>query len=391
VIPPRGGLAVPYVAAIAACATVLVAAGVLDQRIAMTGRDDLSKIWAGPRALVLGRDPYDPLTWHRTAVDLGTFPPDTAVYLYPPWVAVALVPVALLPLPIATALWIGGGFTAAAIAVFALCRRSLPEVPYAYAAVGATLAISGPAISNILTGQWSFWLVAALGSTALAMRAERTATAGLAAVPMLAKPQLFLFAAPALALRALWPKPSRDRSRGIRAVAVASAASLALVLASALLVPSWWPAWPAHVGNAQLVPESVTIPGLLVRTIGVAGVPVAAVLLLASVVLALRVHPRSEAWLPVWLSLSVAATPYSNPYDLLVLIVPIVLASGALARSSRARSLTVLFAGAAILLVEGLFHDLALLNWAPLVPAAVFVLLIGALWPIRRETAGPGI
>ena len=72
--------------------------GPLDRRLELVHDNDFSGFWAGARALVTGRDPYDAATWMGTTVALGTQAPDTAVYGYPPWVALALTPLALLPL-----------------------------------------------------------------------------------------------------------------------------------------------------------------------------------------------------------------------------------------------------------------------------------------------------
>ena len=348
----------------------------------MIGLDDFSKIWAGPRALLVGADPYDPATWSATAVGLGTFLPDTPVYLYPPWVALLLVPLAAMPQAVAAVLWSAGGIAAAGVALRALLRSALPGRPYAHATVAVTLLLSGPGISALLSGQWSFLLIAAVTAIVLLLRAERPISAGVASLAMLTKPQLFLYAAPALALHALWPDRSgRALPWGRRYVLTAVAGGGALVAASQLLMPGSGPTWLIQVGEDRLLPESVTIPGLLFRTLGEAGLVLAPVVLVLFVLLALRSHPRGEAWLPVWLSLTIAATPYSNPYDLLLLIVPLVLAAEALARASPRRATLLFYAGSAILLVAATaLHAFALLAFAPLVPTAMFLLILAALW-----------
>ncbi len=132
---------------------LLAQLGVLQLRERLLLRDDFSRIWAGPRALVSGVDPYDAASWGTTSVALGGFPPDTAVYLYPPWVALALAPMGALPLPVATVVWTVGGMLAAAFAVRALLRACPPGVPWAHALVAATLSLSAPAVAAFLTGQ----------------------------------------------------------------------------------------------------------------------------------------------------------------------------------------------------------------------------------------------
>jgi hypothetical protein len=380
-----------YVAALAACLLVVVVFGPAERRIQMTGRDDFSKIWAGPRALLLGSDPYDAATWQQTAVALGTFPPDTPVYLYPPWVAVALAPLAALPLPVATLIWTVGGLVAAAVALRVLCATVLPERPAMHAAAATTLVLSGPAISTLLTGQWSFVLVAALSILAVALERGRPMVAAAASLALLAKPQLFAFALPALAVRALWPAPPPIRRAEARALAAAVTAVVAWIAASWILLPSWWPAWPAHIAEAELQPEHVTLPGLLVRLLGDAGSALGAAAVAAALGLGLLFHPRGRAWVPVWLTLSIVAAPYANAYDLLVLVVPLVLAVGAL-RDRPLRAAFVGYTGFAILLVGAtLLHDLGALTYAPLVPASVFALIAIALWPYRRVATARGI
>lgn len=381
---PAARARLAYATALGAGVILLAMSGVLERRVGMIGSDDFSKIWAAPRALVTGHDLYDPLTWYRTAVDLGTFPPDTLVSLYPPWVALALAPLALLPLPAATSLWVVGGLAAAAAALRALLAACLPGRSLAWAAAGATLVVSGPAISTILTGQWSFVLLACVVATVLAMRSGNGTTGGIASLAMLAKPQLFLFFAPALALSALWPLPPHGRPRGgLRLVSVALAGSAALVAISWILMPSWWPAWPERISASQLTTESVTVPGLLIRTLGAPGLLLTPVVLLAAVGAGLLFHPRSHAWLAVWLALSLAATPYSNPYDLLLLIAALALGAGAM-RTAHAGEILFLAGSGILLIVATLLHEEGLLRYAPLVPAAVFVLLVAALFPYRR-------
>lgn len=70
---------------------------------------------------------------------------------------------------------------------------------------------------------------------------------------------------------------------------------------------------------------------------------------LLAMVAAGQFHPLSDGWLPVWFALSSAGAVYSNTYDVLLLIAPIVLAAGAL--KSRRRSAFVIISGAVLLFV----------------------------------------
>jgi preprotein translocase subunit SecY len=101
---------------------------------------------------------------------------------------------------------------------------------------------------------------------------------------------------------------------------------------------------------------------------------------------ALQFDPRSDGWLPVWLSLSIAGVVYSNTYDLLLLLIPIVLAGGALTSGRRA---LVIVAGAVLLFpVMWYLHTIYVRGFAAGVALLIFVMITAALWPQRREVRG---
>jgi hypothetical protein len=355
-------------------------------RSAMLGIDDFATIWAGPRAFLLGIDPYDPATWRETAVRIGTaHRPDNAVYVYPPWVTIALAPFALLSTSDASVVWSLLGMAAAVYAMRALLSAYLPDVDWAHGVIGFLLMISAPAAVTHLTGQWTFFFVAALAVIVVCLRAKRPVVAGLLAAIMLVKPPLFVFSAVGLAVRALWPR-SADASRGRQFVLVAIGAGIAAVAISWVILPSWWPAWLQHVAAVQVTIEPVTIQTLFIQLFGTGGGWLAPPVLLAMVFAALQFDPRSDGWLPVWLSLSSAGVVYSNTYDLLLLLVPIVLAGGALGPGRRA---LVIVAGAVLLFpVMWYLHTIYVRGYAAGVALLMFVIIITALWPQRREVRG---
>lgn len=353
-------------------------------RAAMLGSDDFATIWTGPRAFLLGLDMYDPATWRETAVRIGTAHiPDNAVYVYPPWVTIALAPFALLSSSVAGVVWIVIGMAAAIVAVRALLRAYLPELDWAHGVVGLLLTFSAPAAVTFLTGQWTFFFIAALAAIVLCLRAKRPVAAGLLALVMLVKPPLFVFAALALAVRALWPR-GYDPRIGRRFVLVATGTGLLTIAISWLVIPSWWPAWFEHVAAVQVGIEPVTIKTLFYTLFGPNGGWLAPPVLLAMVFAALQFDPRSDGWLPVWFALSSAGVVYSNTYDLLLLLVPIVLAAGALA--SRRRAALVIVAGAVLLLpVMWYLHTIYVRGYAAGVALLMFAVITAALWPERRE------
>jgi hypothetical protein len=369
---------------------VLIAVGALQRRLELIGEDDFSRIWAGSRAIVTGHDPYDPSTWVATAVSFGTQAPDTSVFIYPPWVGLLLAPLALLPLATATIVWLAGSLVVGAAGLRALLRAYHPDRPLAHAIAAATLAFSWVAVLTLIIGQWAFLLIGIEAAILLSPRAGRPARAGVAASGLIIKPQLFLYAAPALALHALWPRGGRAPARaGVRFSVAAIGVTAVVVIGSTALVPSWWPNWLVYVGRQQLGPDSDTIPGLLFALGGPGAPAFAPLVLLPLLLVALQFHPRAEAWLPVWLALSIGAAPYTNSYDQALLIVPIVIASGIASRRSSRAGWIVLGSGAAILVgLTPLMYQIALRRhsetFGVLVSLAVFAVIVVALWPDRR-------
>ena len=355
-------------------------------RVAMLGVDDFATIWAGPRAFMLGFDPYDPVTWRATQVSVGAgtnlF---SAVYLYPPWVTIALLPFALLSTRDGVLVWTVLGMLSAVIAMRALLRAYLPAVDWAHAVVGLLLTVSAPAAVTFLTGQWTFFFVAALAAIVLCLRARRPVAAGLLALTMLVKPPLFVFSALGLAVQALWPR-GPDPKMGRRFVLVAVLAGLATITIAWLVIPSWWPAWFEHIAVVQVGIEPVTIQTLFIQLFGPNGGWLAPPVILAMVFAALQFDPRSDGWLPVWMSLSIAGVVYSNTYDLLLLLIPIVLAGGALTSGRRA---LVIGTGAVLLFpLMWYLHTIYVRGYAAGVALLMFVIVTAALWPQRREVTG---
>jgi Glycosyltransferase family 87 len=381
---------VAFISSLAVSATLVVLFGFAQLRIDKLGTDDFATAWAGARALLLGADPYDAATWTDTVLRILPRPLlDTAVYAYPPWVALALLPLGALPVELAGIVWSAATISLALIAVRALLRAYVPGRPWAHALVGALALVSAPAVVALLLGQWPFLFVAMLAAIVLLLRADRPVAAGLVAVLMLAKPPLFVFSAAALAVRALWPG---NGVVGRPFLVTAAAAGIAAVAISWLIIPSWWPAYLIHVAAHQVTIEPVTLQTLFITLFGPNGGWLAPPVLLAMVAAGLQFHPLSDGWLPVWFALSSAGVVYSNTYDVLMLLVPIVLAAGAVA--SRRRAALVLIAGAVLLFVVMWYlHTIYVRGYAAGVPLLTFVIITAALWPQRRELgvrlAGP--
>jgi hypothetical protein len=374
-----------YFAGLALGAIALALLGIVQLRLNKLGADDFSMIWAGPRAILAGVDLYDVSTWRENAVRLGTFAYDTDVYAYPPWVALALTPFALLSPRVAGLVWSVTGIVVAAIAVRALLRVYLPQLPWAHGVVGMLLVASAPTVATLLLGQWTFFLLASVSSVVVLLRQNRPVSAGVVAAVMLAKPPLFVFTAAGLGVRALWPgRAAPDFGR--RFVISATGTALAIVAVSWILVPTWWPAWYVHSASVLVGIQPVSLPTLFTTLFGPTGVWLAPLVLFGAVALALQFHPRGDGWLPVWLALSSVEVIYSNTYDLLLLIVPIVLAAGALATRSPRRAAFVVIVGAGLLFVVMWYlHTTNVRGYAEGVSLLIFGTIASALWGQRRD------
>ncbi len=347
--------------------------------------NDFSGIWAGPRALLQGHDPYEAATWPAVAAELQGQRPLTAVYGYPGYIAIALAPLALLPLPIAAVAWTVGGVGLAALGLGVLLRRTIPGMPPLHGLFGVTLLLSQPGFTSFYNGQWSFLMVAATAGLALSLRDRAVSTAAALAALLVAKPHLFAVAIVPLGRAAI--------ARGAAAaIAIALCAGLALVAVSLIIMPGWPGAFAAHAAAPRLASSRVTT--LPVAAGDLAG-PLGGVVALAAIGLAVlaasRFSSKGDAHTAAWLAASFLAAPYSWSYDQLVLLVPLAIASGIAARRRKSLGLFVGAIGCALLLVGGLLlHGLAAErreseSYNAFAGAAVVAIVLAASWPGRRQ------
>ena len=383
---PRRRDDVAFVLGLALGVGVIVAFGFVERRAELLHLSDFSGVWAGARAMLEGSDPYDAATWHETALRLGTQPPDTGVYGYPPWAAVAFLPLALLPLSVASWLWQGVTMALAALAVRALLARHVAGLPIAHTLAGLTLLASQPALTAFVVGQWSFLLVAA--NAALLLWIDRApARAGVTALAMLAKPQLFLVHALAVGWHAL-------RRRRWSFIVVAGGAGLLLVAVAWALAPQWLSAYDTYARPNRLAdpPRSAVLAAAAYDAIGRPGIALAYLAIAAVVVLAIRFGTAGPG-LALWLVASLVAAPYSWSYDQLLLLVPLVVVAGALARRSAREAMLLVLAGTIFLLFgSGLLYALAIVRhretFTGIVPILFFALFAAALLRARAFATG---
>lgn len=364
---------------------VLAVFGFFQLRDIIVTHNDFTYTWAGARTIVDGGNPYEPAAWLGTVDRYGTTPTRETVFGYPPWIALVALPLALLPVPIASGLWTFGGMAVAALALRALLRSFAPDPPVLHFLTGFALFASQPGTANVWSGQWSFVLLAVLAMAVVAVR-ERRRWPLLPTFLLTVKPHLFLFALPAFARAAFsrW---------GARFLALATVPTLAAVVIGTLAFPGWLEAWRTKLFEQRFaVQPPTTLANGLGDLLGPLGVVLAGAAVLLLVGAGLAFTPRGDPFLAVWLAISATAPIYSWSYDHLLLILPLVITTAAVGRRSR-RAATA-FAGisfAFFLIGPVLLYVVADSrrneSFSILVPLAVSLACIAVLWPQRGEAA----
>jgi hypothetical protein len=170
----------------------------------------------------------------------------------------------------------------------------------------------------------------------------------------------------------------------------AAALTAAAVLAATVTAPGWVAAWSARVAPVR-VQAPATLYAAARDIFGPAGLIAAALLVVIAVAVCLRAPARSDASLALWSSLSLAAAPYGWSYDQLLLLPPVILAAGVVARHDgwRATVVIVLFCIAFVLATPAVY-GMALARgretFSVVLPLATFAMVGILLW---RERAGP--
>jgi len=364
--------------------------GVPAWRDAIWTGNDFPFIWGGPAAWLHGVNPYDPQQWPDAPERLGASGRREAVYDYPPWTTLALLPLGAIGLETAAALWAYGGLALAIVAMFFLVREHLERVPLAAMAIGFLLIVSQPAIQNFFDGEFSLVLLAGLAAVTLGLRRRRETLGAIGLLALALKPTPFAIAFPAV-LRAAFALGQR------RLVAIVLAAGALSLVVSFIVFPGWLGNYLAVVQQSRLANAKTTVlPFALRELFGTAGLVLGVVVLLVLVALALRFDPRSDGYVAAWSAVAVLLTPYLHSYDQLVILVPLVVAIGALARRSvRLAYALVVFALVDLVVVAPLLiNDIGIalgretLNAFVIVPLSL--LILAALWRDRASlTSSP--
>jgi hypothetical protein len=349
--------------------------------------------WLGARILTQGGDPYDAATWDAAVrasfAQYGAAlpPPWPAEFRYPLWTAIAVLPLAALPLQAATAVWqvllISGTVAGATLALRASGSptRSLP--------LFLTLVLaSQPFLFTVIVGQFGGLLLFAIAAYAFAAASARQVASGLALAVLALKPHVTAVLVP-LAVADM------VAHRQWRAFAAAAGAVAVLVAASLALRPSWPLEWIALLTGPAAPGNGANLIGVL-ATFGVDRIwaLVAIVLVVAAGAGLLAISPRAPIdVVAVGACASLLVTPYSGSHDHLILAAAWARAYGVGMRSP---------SGTKALLLVALVLVVSLLPWVlyafalrsrpdealnGFVPLATFAVLGLAYAVERRQTS----
>jgi hypothetical protein len=388
-VSPQRRADLAYVAAIVIGILFVVLLGPLERRLELVHINDFSGFWAGPRAVLAGVSPWDPANYPAARIAFDTQRDDASVLNYMPWTVIALLPLGLLPLEVAAWTWMALSMICGALALRALLREFLPGRAVAHGALGLALFAGQPGFHTIVLGQWALLLMSAVAAIVLAVRAGHARRAGVAALALLAKPQLFVWTALGLGIPALFDARYR------RFVAFAVVLAGALVVSAWLAYPEWFSAWVSDI-PARRTGRSAVLLSAFGQLLGTPGRVLAIATVGAGLVLASRFVPGSDPWLAMWLALSSAGAIYSWSYDHVLLFVPLVIASGVLAAAARERAARGLAIGGALtfLLVSPIFYAIGVRRhdetFSIAVPVAFFIAIAWSLWPYRRGARTEG-
>jgi hypothetical protein len=356
-----------------------------EYRASVIRSGDFGIIWCGPRALLDGADPYTAASWNAERLRYGMPLTNSAVYAYPPWVAVALLPLGALPFDAAATVWTAGGIVCAAIALRALLHVYASGLPLVHALVGFALLVSQPGVATYFSGQWGFVLVAAVAGAAVFARSRRPVAGALSSIVFIAKPQYFVLLGWAL-LRAYLAR------RLPRYALTLLAAGAVILVASITVGRTALVSWLSAVGPVVAGDRTATTLSAAFGDLGGdVGVVAAVLVLFAAIAIGLSFEPRGDAWLAVWIPLSSLAATYARSYDQLVLLPSLVIAIGVLAR--RSTRTAIVFGSATLTLFalgSILLYAIAALRNREDTSVALTILIFGivvaSLWKMRRET-----
>jgi hypothetical protein len=284
---------------------------------------DFFCLYQGAHVLAVGGDPYNEATWHAAAGGLEpdpwggmVLPPCPGRFGYPLWTAVVLLPLGVLPVELASTLWMTLSIGAALLGIAAAWHAFGGTSRYA-ALFGVAVIMSQPFWIFLLSGQISGLTLGVAGLTAWALAKQRERLGGVALILLALKPQTSGLTVPAVFVHALL-------ARRWRFAATAVTTALVLFTLPFAFVPGWPFEWLGEVGGRRLrvITQMPTAWGFAAQTVG--DPAWGALVLIAVVALTALISWRQVDAVRLFvltIPLSLLATPYAWTYDYLVLAV----------------------------------------------------------------------
>jgi hypothetical protein len=305
-------------------ALLVLLAGAFAARSALWYRTaDFFCLYHGAHSLAVGIDPYDESAWQAATGGLYPDPhggvaaaPCPGRYGYPLWTAVALLPLGVLPIELASTLWMALSIGAAIAGIAAAWSAFGGTSRYA-GVFAVSVVMSQPFWIFLMSGQLSGVVLGLGGLVAWAIARQRERAGGIALALLALKPQTSAITIPVVFIQAI-----AERRR--RFAAAALVAGLVMLLAPFLFVPGWPLEWLGEVGGRRLrvISQMPTAWGFAAQTVGDVAwgaVFLAAILIVTALIARGRADPLVVFVLS--LPLSLLATPYAWTYDYLVLAV----------------------------------------------------------------------
>lgn len=331
-----------------------------------------------PAAIAYAEHAYGPIANGFAANTFNGIDPVRHLWLYPPWVNVALAPFGALPLEIGITL-LHVLFVVVAIAAIVLTMRlARPASAWVTALVLAVGAAAMPFVLATRTGHYTAVVLCGVLLLADGWRRDSAWRVALGAVLVALKPHLFLV----LALAALVALIARRRWR---VLGVTAGALLVLVVVGEIISPIPLETFTSNVGTKATL-DVATIWVLASLVAPAFAFALGLVIAAGAAALAWRAVTRADAalrptmFIAATAALSLAVAPYAQTYDQLALLPATALAMVGAEGQPPLRRAAVLGGGviAMVALAWVTYFASFLLGtqaWGALVPLATLVVL----------------
>jgi len=290
---------------------------------------DFFTFWLGGHMIALGQNPYATGEWLQGHHRFGATWIPNATFVYPLPLAMLFAPLGQLPLYQAYVVWVA--LTQSMIAVAVYCVLTLDPAKrnrHVLLPIIAGIALFRPTIITLVNGQVSGFLLLVAAVTVYLWQRDKWFYGGLV-VPLLAlKPNIGV---PMLVLLALWLLRRRSWS-ALGGMAICGFALLAIGWAKN---PSWVQEF-LGIGNVKLTQTfgfSPTVWGISAYSCGyslqctISLGAIAATALLIGYIVVLVGQGQAAGPLPIMslvILLTLLITPYTWPYDQILIVMPIV-------------------------------------------------------------------